>query len=136
MGMFILSAVGLPFLAIVFFSILESAFSSKGLWIVLAETGMDLCRISIGIAGAVFLDFQVRSAPGTWAATVLLLELIISASAMLVKNRANEMGITQPSARAFSILGLGIVAMVVPAVFIVLNGIQVPNAVPVPNGAH
>ncbi len=58
MGMFILSAVGLPFLAIIFFSILESAFSSKGLWIVLAETGMDLCRISIGIAGAVFLTFK------------------------------------------------------------------------------
>ena len=78
----------------------------------------------------------MRSAPGTWAATVLLLELIISASAMLVKNRAIEMGIMQPSAKAFSILGLGIVAMVVPAVFIVLNGVQVPNAVPVPNGVH
>jgi len=55
---------------------------------------------------------------------------------MLVKNRAIEMGIMQPSAKAFSILGLGIVAMVVPAVFIVLNGVQVPNAVPVPNGVH
>jgi hypothetical protein len=122
MGMFILSAVGLPFLAIIFFSILESAHSAKGLWAVLSETGLDLCRISIGIVGAMFLDFQVRAAAGTWAATVLLVELIISASAMLVRNRATEMGITHSSAQAFSILGLGIVAMVVPAVFIVLNG--------------
>lgn len=122
MGLFILSAVGLPCMALAFFALLEAAFSSKGVWAVLAESGLDLCRISIGIVGAMFLDFQMRAAAGTWAAVVLLLELILTAGAMLFKNRATEMGVVRQSTQACSILFLGIVSMVVPAILIVLNG--------------
>ncbi len=122
MALLIFSAVGLPCMALAFFALLEAAFSSKGIWAVLTESGLDLCRISIGIVGAMFLDVQLRAAAGTWAAGVLLLELMIAAGAMLFKNRATDMGIVQKSTQACSILFLGLVSMVVPAIMIVLNG--------------
>jgi hypothetical protein len=122
MGLFILSAVGLPFLAIVFFTILESAYSTVGIWPVLTKAGLDLCRISLGIAGAMFIDVKLRSAAGTFASLVLFLELILAASAILVDKRATEMGIAKQSTRAFGILAFGIISMVIPAVLIVLAG--------------
>lgn len=122
MGLLILSAIGLPFMALAFFTILEAAFSTAGIWSILSNAGLDLCRISIGIVGAMFLDVQIRAAAGTFAAGVLLLELIFAAGAMLVEKRATDLGIMRQSTRAFGILFLGIVSMVVPAVLIVLNG--------------
>jgi hypothetical protein len=122
MGLFILSAVGLPLLAIAFFTILEAAFSTAGIWTILSAAGLDLCRISIGIVGAMFLDVQIRAAPGTVAAFVLMLELILAAVAMLVSRRATDLGISQESTRAVGILFLGIVSMVIPSVLIVMNG--------------
>jgi len=121
MGLYILSAVGLPFLAIVFFAVLESAFSTAGIWAVLSKAGLDLCRISIGIVGAMFLDVQIRAA-GTVAAVVLLIELLFAAGAMLVERRATELGIARESSKAFGILGFGIVSVVIPGVLIVLSG--------------
>jgi hypothetical protein len=121
MGLFILSAIGLPFLALLFFTVLEAAFSTTGIWAVLTKAGLDLCRVSLGIVGAMFLDIPIRAA-GTIAAVVLLLELILAAGAMLVEKRATEIGIMKQSTRAFGILGCGIVSMVIPAVLIVLNG--------------
>ena len=120
MGLYILSAVGLPFLAIAFFTILEAAFSTAGVWAVLSNAGLDLCRVSLGIVGAMFLDVQIRAA-GTVAAVVLLIELLFAAGAMLVEKRATALGIARESSKAFGILFLGIISMVVPAVLIVLN---------------
>jgi len=120
MGLYILSAVGLPFLAIVFFTLLEVAFSTGGIWVWLSKAGLDLCRVSIGIVGAMFLDVQVHAA-GTVAAVVLLIELIFAAGAMLVERRATDLGIVRQSARAFGVLAFGIISMVIPAVLIVLN---------------
>jgi hypothetical protein len=122
MGLYILSIVGLPFMALAFFAVLESAFSSAGIWEVISKAGLDLCRISIGIVGAMFLDVQVRPATGTIAAFVLLLELLFAAGAMLVDRRATDLGILQQSTRAYGILAFGIISMVIPAVLIVLNG--------------
>jgi hypothetical protein len=119
MALYILSAVGLPFMALVFFVILEATFSTSGIWVVLSTAGLDMCRISLGIVGAMFLDVQVRAA---FAAFLLLLNLILTAAAMLVDRRAAELGIEQQSSRAFGILAFGIFSMVVPAVLIVLNG--------------
>jgi len=121
MGLFILSAVGLPFLAIVFFTILEAAFSTAGIWGILSKAGLDLCRVSIGIVGAMFLDIPIRAA-GTVAAAVLMMEVILAAGAMLVDRRAIDLRIARQSTRAFGILALGIISMVIPAVLIVLNG--------------
>jgi len=122
MGLYILSAVGLPFLALVFFTVLEAAFSKEGIWTVLSAAGLDLCRISIGIVGAMFLEVQIRAAAGTVAAVVLLLELILAAGAMLVSNRATDLGISRQSVKAFGILAFGIISMVIPSVLIVING--------------
>jgi len=121
MGLLILSAVGLPFLAVVFFSFLQAAFSKLGLWAIVSHAGFDLCKVSIGIVGAMFLDIQIRAA-GTVAAAILVLEFIISIIAMVIEKRAKEMGIERESSRAFSILGCGIISMVIPAVMIVLSG--------------
>ena len=94
MGLYILSAVGLPFMALTFFVILGAAFSTAGIWKVLSHAGLDLCRISLGIAGAMFLDVKARGA-GTTA--VLFLQLILAACAMLVQKRALELGIVRES---------------------------------------
>ena len=120
-GLLILSAVGLPFMAIIFFTLFEASNSAMGLWALLTDAGIDLCQVSIGIVGALFLDFQVRGA-GTYAVVVLMLNLIIAGVATLIKNRAVDMGMTQRSTQALSIVTLGVFAMAVPAVLIVLNG--------------
>jgi hypothetical protein len=120
MVLYILSAVGLPFLAITFFTVLESAFSNAGIWDVLSNAGLDLCRVSLGIVGAMFLDVQVHAA-GTIAAVVLMIELVLAASAMLVEKRATSLGIVKQSSKAFGILFFGIISMVIPAMLIVLN---------------
>src|SRR6266481_4225348 len=122
MGYFVLSAVGLPFMALVFFTLLEATFSTAGIWDVLSGAGLDLCRISIGIVGAMFLDVRLGSAAATFAAFVLLLDLIFVASAMLIEKRALVMGIERQSTKAFGILAFGIISMVIPAVLIVLAG--------------
>src|SRR5467141_3699725 len=119
MGLYILSAVGLPFMAIVFFAIFEAAVSKGGLWAVLSGAGIDLCRVSIGIAGAMFIDVQIRAA-GTFAAFVLLLELILSAGAMLIDRRAGDMGVKYEYVKAFGVLACGIVSMVIPVALVVL----------------
>lgn len=121
MRLLVLSAVGLPSMALAFFAVLEAAFSSAGLWKILSDAGLDLCRISIGIVGGMFLDVQIRAAAGT-AVAVVLLDLILAAGAMLVDRRATDLRITRQSTKAFGVLGLGIVSMVVPAVLIVLSG--------------
>jgi hypothetical protein len=122
MGYFVLSAVGLPFMALVFFTLLEATFSTAGIWDVLSGAGLDLCRISIGIVGAMFLDVRLGSTAATFAAFVLLLDLIFVASAMLIEKRALVMGIERQSTKAFGILAFGIISMVIPAVLIVLAG--------------
>lgn len=122
MGLYILSAFGLPILALCFFTTLEAAFSTAGLWEVLSNAGIDLCRISLGIVGAMFLDVQIRTAATTFAAIILMLELIFAACAMLVQKRARDLGIEKQSTRAFGILAFGIFSMVIPAVLIVLYG--------------
>ncbi len=122
MGLFILSAVGLPSMALAVFILFEAAYSNVGLWTILSKAGLDLCRISIGIVGAMFLDVQIRAAAGTFASFVLFLELILAASAILIDRRATDLGIATQSKRAFGILALGIVSMVIPAVLIVLTG--------------
>jgi hypothetical protein len=122
MGLYLLSAFGLPVMALTFFAVMEAAFSRTGLWASLSEAGLDLCRVSLGIVGAMFIDAQVRTAPATFAAAVLLLDLILIAFAMLVGNRATDMGITRQSTRAFGVVGFGILSVVIPAVLIVLFG--------------
>jgi hypothetical protein len=122
-GLFLLSAVGLPMLAIIFLSAIEAAFTKLGIWDVLSKAGLDICRISLGIVGALFLDIQIRvSAAGTVAAAVLFLDLILAAFATIVSNRALDLGIQQQSSKAYSILAFGIVSIVIPAVLIVLYG--------------
>ena len=121
MGMYILSSIGLPCLALFFFSLLEAVFSQVGIWEVLSKAGLDLCRVSIGIAGATFFDVSV-SAAGTVATAVLLIELLFVAFAMLVDRRATDLGIVRQSTRAFGILACGIAAVVLPAVLIVMKG--------------
>jgi hypothetical protein len=127
----VLSAVGWPFCALVFFALLESAYSTDGVWVLLTKTGLDLCRISIGVAGAISIDLHVAKADGTqqsytptMAVGMLMLELILAAAAILIERRATDMGITRQDYRAFSILGIGLFSIAVPAGLIVLNGLH------------
>jgi hypothetical protein len=122
MSHYLLAAFGLPVMALTFFAVMEAAFSRTGLWLALSEAGLDLCRVSLGIVGAMFIDAQLRTAPAAFAATVLLLDLILIALAMLVGNRAADMGITRQSTRAFGVVAFGILSVVIPAVLIVLYG--------------
>jgi hypothetical protein len=100
MALFIISAIGLPVLAIIFFSILEAAFTQSGIWDVLSNAGLDTCRISLGIVGGLFFDVQIQAA-ATIAALMLLLDLIFNAAAMLVSNRAADLGITHEAYKTY-----------------------------------
>jgi hypothetical protein len=123
MGLYLLSALGLPFMAVAIFALLEAFASKAGFWIILSDAGIDLCRVSIGIAGAIFLDVQMRAA-GTFAAFILMLELIVSLAAMLIEKRAVDMGIEKQWVKAFGILACGIISMVIPAILIVQSGVH------------
>jgi hypothetical protein len=123
MRLYLLSALGLPFMAVVIFALLEAAASKEGLWVVLSDAGIDLCRVSIGIAGAIFLDVEIHAA-GTYAAFILMLELIVSVAAMLIEKRAGDMGIQRHFVKAFWLLGCGIISIVIPAILIVLSGVH------------
>ena len=120
MGLLLLSALGLPFMAIVVFALIEAVTTKAGLWMVLSNAGLDICRVSIGIAGAMFLDVKIRAA-GTYSALVILIELVLGLVAMLIDKRAVDMRIEFQSTKAFSILGCGVVSMVIPAVLVVLS---------------
>jgi hypothetical protein len=123
MGILILSALGLPFMAVVIFALIEAFASKSGLWVILSDAGIDLCRVSIGIAGAIFLDVQIRAA-GTFAAFILMLELIVTMIALLIEKRAVDMRIERQWKKTFGILACGIISIVIPAILIVYNGVQ------------
>jgi hypothetical protein len=122
MEILILSALGLPFMAVVIFALIEALASKSGLWVILSDAGIDICRVSIGIAGAIFLDVKVPAA-GTFAALILMLELGVSLFAMVLNTRAEDMGITLQWKKAFAILACGMVAMIIPAIVIIYNGL-------------
>jgi hypothetical protein len=122
MELYLFSAFGLPSMAIAFFTLLRAISPNVGIWEILSGAGLDLCRVSIGVVGAIFLDVQVRKAEGTFAVFILLLNLMFTGAAMVVETRATDMGIRRESIRAFGILGIGICSMVVPAILIVLIG--------------
>lgn len=107
-------------MAIVVFALIEAVTTKAGLWMVLSNAGLDICRVSIGIAGAMFLDVKIRAA-GTYSALVILIELVLGLVAMLIDKRAVDMRIEFQSTKAFSILGCGVVSMVIPAVLVVLS---------------
>src|SRR2546427_12118025 len=80
------SAVGIPVLSIVLFALLEAVGGSKGFWGTVNRGGLDLCIVSIGIVGGMFLQKplldQLGPASPVAAMLVKLLQRIFAAVVM------------------------------------------------------
>lgn len=116
-GLLFLAAVVIPVMALIFFGLLEFAFiPSRTPWEALTDTGADLCNLSIGIVGGMFLNasLQVHVGQGAavWGIFVELLILILTAFVMIVKHRFATLPWDK---RAYICIGLGVVAVAVPS---------------------
>lgn len=91
MNLLIASAVVIPVLSIILFALLEAVGGSRGLWATLCKVGLDLCIVSIGIVGGMFLHqpLVARMGPSApiVAMVVSLTEMILAATVMLVEKR-------------------------------------------------
>jgi hypothetical protein len=71
MVLLLLAAVGVPVMALTFFALLEGALTDHTPWQVLSDSGTDLCNLSIGIVGGMFLSTQLQTRIGQGAAPMI-----------------------------------------------------------------
>jgi hypothetical protein len=124
MWILLLAAVGVPVMALAFFALLEGALSQHTPWEVLSDTGTDLCNLSIGIVGGMFLSTQLQTRIGQVAApvvaiSVVMLNLILAAMVMLVNKRFAAMPLDR---KAYLSIFLGLIAVAVPSGMIIWFG--------------
>ncbi len=65
MSLLLASAVGVPVSAIILFSILESIGETSGFWEKMNKVALDLCIVSIGIVGGIFVNVRLVDRMGT-----------------------------------------------------------------------
>lgn len=119
------SAVGIPVMALVLFSVLRSVSGSIGFWETLSGASLDLCIVSIGIIGGIFmnaplLDAMDRAGPVV-AILVVLVNMTLAGFVMLIQRRVQSYG---ERFKASLCLFLGILAVGIPSGLIVFTGSQ------------
>ncbi len=112
----LLSAIVIPVMAVVFFAVLEAAYTQDTIWRVLSKTGSDLCTLSVGIVGGMFLNAQLQNQIGQGAApivgiAIVLLNLILASTVMLVQRRFQTMSL---DTKAYISIFLGVITIAVP----------------------
>jgi len=118
----ILSSIIIPSLALVFFAGMRAAYGVDGVCKILLAANLDLCVLSIGIAGGIFQNFKTLPDAGVYSAFVLLIELTLAMSVAVITNRGREMGIIEEWKRALWTLGLGVIAISFPGCLILVYG--------------
>ena len=124
MWLLLLSSVGIPVMALCFFFLVEFAASNKELWEALQKASLDLCHVSIGIVGGLFLDEKLRLLMGPGAAVIsvgiVMFTLILSAIALLLQKRYSaSWGLEIVS---YLSLFIGFLALAIPSGLIVWVG--------------
>lgn len=118
----VLSSVVVPSMALIFFAVLRAASSRDGVWTIFLAGSLDLCILSIGIAGSIFQNFKDMPYAGVYSSFVLLIELLVAATITLITNRGAEMGIIKEWQRALCALFLGSFGIAFPGCLILRFG--------------
>ena len=125
MMLLLASAVGIPILAIILFTVLEAIGETTGLWEKISKVAFDLCIISIGIVGGIFVNVQLAERLGqgrtVLAVMIVLMNMILAGFVMLVRKRAHTW---DDRTKASLNLFLGIVAVSIPTGIIIWVGGQ------------
>lgn len=119
MFLLILSSVVVPVLALVVFILFRAAGGEEGVWAILAAASLDLCSLSLGIAGATFPNIKLES---PYLAILLLIEVIIGISVTLINKRGPQLGLISDWKRGTLALTLGVVAVTFPACILAMFG--------------
>jgi hypothetical protein len=123
MLLLLLAAVGIPVMALAFFTILEGALSTFGVWDILLRTGKDLCNVSIGIVGGLFLNGRLQTRVGEGAPVIaiglVMLDLILAALVILVSERLTSLA---RNIRGYMSVFIGLVAVAIPSAMILWFG--------------
>ena len=119
------SAVGIPVLSIILFSILEAVGGTTSLWENCSKVGLDLCIVSIGIVGGMFANPQLlkrmQQASAVIAITIILVNLILAGVVMAVQKRLSSWSDRR---KAYASLFFGVFAVAVPSGMILWVGRQ------------
>jgi hypothetical protein len=123
MALLLSASVGIPVLALIVFGVLEWALGQKDIFDVLQRAGLDLCHVSIGILGGIFLNQQLEIQMGRAAAiiavVVVLLELALAALGLGFRNRVQTLG-TQTT--TYLCVFMGVLAVAIPSGILVWLG--------------
>src|SRR5690348_1316908 len=91
MWILFLSSVGIPLLALVFFFLVEFASSTREIWDSLQKASLDLCNVSIGIVGGLFLNERFRVQIGSGAPVIsiafVMINLVLAAVVLVLQRR-------------------------------------------------
>ena len=103
-----LGAVGVPYLALLAFAVLQRPGPGQSMFDQASEFGIDLCVLGLGVSGALFsADSLGRNAPPVVVAA-LLIELIIAGICLRLKESALE-----PLTKASVNVALGILILTI-----------------------
>jgi hypothetical protein len=115
----LLSSIVIPAMALSFFAGLRAAYSKDGICKILLTGSLDLCILSIGIAGGVFQNFNTVTGSATYSVFVVLFELLLAMVITVITKRGPEMGIIIEWKRALLTLGIGLLAIGFPACLLI-----------------
>jgi hypothetical protein len=111
----LISSIVVPALALIVFTGFRAADSPDGICRILITGSMDLCILSIGIAGAIFNNLKDQKDAAVYSPLVLIIEVGLAMGITIIMKRGAAMGIIEEWQRALCTVGLGIVAIGFPA---------------------
>ena len=127
MGLLFLASVGIPVLVTLVFSVLEGAYrNDKLVWEILQKTALDLCTVSFGIVGGMFLNEKIQARIGAGApiygVAIVILNFGLASLIILIQRRfGDNVGLDKV---AYWSLAVGAFAVAIPSVMIIWFGGQ------------
>src|ERR1700735_1817782 len=111
----LISSIVIPAGALVVFIGFRAADSPDGICKILITGSLDLCILSIGIAGAIFYNLKDQPNSAVYSPLVLIIEFGLATGITIIMKRGRAMGIIEEWQQALWTLGLGVVAIGFPA---------------------
>jgi hypothetical protein len=111
----LISSIVIPAGTLIVFVGWRAADSSDGICKILITGSLDLCILSIGIAGAIFYNLKGQPNAAVYSPLVLLIEFGLAIGITIIVKRGTAMGIIEEWQKALWTLGFGVVAIGFPA---------------------
>jgi hypothetical protein len=118
----LISSIVIPAGALVVFIGFRAADSSEGICRILITGSLDLCILSIGIAGAIFYNLKDQPNSAVYSPLVLIIEFGLATGITIIMKRGRAMGMIEEWQQALWTLGLGVVAIGFPAGLLLVFG--------------